>query len=130
MRLFANAPEMPPLRDMHRIIATYPTIQAKLFLLLETILMTELLCAQAAFIGTVAVDTWLTGLPKVYTYEDDFASIGEPGLGNFATAVLCPLESQARGFEHGHKKVLGVPRASEAKLQEMFKQDDDTLRET
>ena len=63
-------------------------------------------------------------------YEDDFASIGEPGLANFAAALLEPLESQARGFTHGHKKVIGVPRASEEKLRKLFEQSDDALQET
>ena len=131
VNLFENAPEMPTLRDMHRIVAAHPTIQARLFIHLERVLMTELLCIQGAFIGFVALDTMNdSGLPGVHSYEDDYASNGEPGLANFATAVLDPLEAQGRGFSHGHKKTMGVPRTAEAKLRQMFEQDDGALRES
>ena len=46
VRLFENEPEMPTLRDTHRIIATHPSIQAKLFLLAESVLLEELLGIQ------------------------------------------------------------------------------------
>ena len=126
--LFENAPKMPTLRNMHRIVAAHPTIQAKLFLLLEKVLMTEMLCIHGAFIGRFGMNS--AGLPAVHTFEDDYASNGEPGLANFATSVLSPLEAQGRGFSHGHKKVMGVPRTAEAKLRHMFTQEDDTLRDT
>ena len=51
VNVFENAPEMPTLRDMHRIVATHPSVQAKLFLFLEGVLTCELLCAQGAFLG-------------------------------------------------------------------------------
>ena len=122
---------MPTLRDMHRIVAAHPTIQARLFLLLEGVLMTELLCIHGAFIGTWALNAMNdAGLPRVQSYEDDYASNGEPGLANFATSVLDPLEAQGRGFSHGHKKTMGVPRTAEAKLRQMFEQDDGALRES
>ena len=131
VNLFENAPEMPTLRDMHRIVAAHPTIQARLFLLLEGVLMTELLCIHGAFIGTCALNAMNdAGLPRVQSYEDDYASNGEPGLANFATSVLDPLEAQGRGFSHGHKKTMGVPRTAEAKLRQMFEQDDGALRES
>ena len=59
------------------------------------------------------------------THEDDPASNGEPGLGNFASGMLEPLEAQGRGFGHGHKKVVGVPRASEEKLRRMFAEENE-----
>ena len=43
--------------------------------------------------------------------------------------MLGPLEAQGRGFSHGHKKTMGVPRTAEAKLRQMFEQDDGALRE-
>ena len=49
VNLFDNAPEMPTLRDMHRIIASHPMIQAKLFLFLEVVLTKELLCVEGRF---------------------------------------------------------------------------------
>ena len=112
---------------MHRIVTAHPTIQAKLFLLLEHVLMTEMLCIHGAFIGRAAMTS---GLPSVHTFEDDYASSGEPGLASFATCQLGPLEAQGRGFTHGHKKVMGAPRTAEAKLRHVFAQEDDALRDT
>ena len=66
--------------------------------------------------------------PRCTSYEDDYASNGEPGLANFATALLSPLEAQGRGFSHGHTKVMGVPRTAEGKLRHMFEQEDEALR--
>ena len=45
--------------------------------------------------------------------EDDFASSGCRGLADFVTAVFKCIESQARGFAHGHGKVHSVPGATE-----------------
>ena len=44
--------------------------------------------------------------------------------------MLDPLEAQGRGFSHGHKKIMGVPHTTEAKLRQMFAQDDGALRES
>ena len=79
VRLFEKEPEMPTLQDMHRIIAAHPSVQAKLLLLSERILLEELLGIQGAFIGSLALRAGSEGLPDVYKYEDDFASNGEPG---------------------------------------------------
>ena len=49
VNLFENATDMPTLREMNRIGAAHPTIQARLFILLEGVLMTELLCIQGVF---------------------------------------------------------------------------------
>ena len=105
VNLFENAPKMPTLRDMHRIIAAHPTIQAKLFLFLEEVLIKELLCIEGAFIGrrTFKAD----GMPYSFAFEDDYASNGEPGLANFATALLAPEEAQGRGFRSHPQKSNG-----------------------
>ena len=59
---------------MHRIVAAHPTIQARLSIHLEGVLMTELLCIQGAFIGSVALGAMNeSGLPDVHSYEDDYA---------------------------------------------------------
>ena len=42
--------------------------------------------------------------------EDEFASSGIPGLAGFGAAELEPFEGQDRGFQHGHRKMHGVPR--------------------
>ena len=41
--------------------------------------------------------------------EDDFASNGLRGLADFVTALFKCIESQARGFAHGHGKVHSIP---------------------
>ena len=96
VRLFENEPEMPTLRDMHRIIAAHPSVQAKLFLLSERVLLEELLGIQGAFIGSLALAAGSEGLPNVHMYEDDFASSGEPGLANFVAALLEPSGALCR----------------------------------
>ena len=130
VKLFENTPRMPTLRDMHRIVAAHPTIQARLFLLLESVLLSEMLCVQDAVIGQVRLDAFSDSmLPRCTSYEDDYASNGEPGLANFATSMLSPLEAQGRGFSHGRTKVMGVPHTAEGKLRHMLDQEDETLRE-
>ena len=115
---------MPPLRTMHRLVAKHPSIQARLFLLFEQLVVTELLCIDVAYIGKAALGK-LEPRPSPFLKEDDYASDGWPGLANFATAMLEPLESQGRGFTHGHKKVLGVPCSGAGRL----KTTDDELRQ-
>ena len=79
--------------------------------------MTELLGVQDAFIDELVLDPFQKSRPpRCTSYEDDYASNGELGLTNFATTLLSPLEAQGRGFSHGHKKVMGVPRTDEGKL--------------
>jgi hypothetical protein len=64
----------------------------------------------------------------VYDLEDDYASVGEPGLANFMTYMIEPLEAQGRGFTHGHKKVTGVPNSRAATLKTLFANSDDALK--
>ena len=41
--------------------------------------------------------------------EDQLASTCVPSLGGYGIAALEPFESQARGFQHGHRKSLQGP---------------------
>jgi len=110
---------------MHQLVANYPTIQARLFLLMEQLTITELLGGFRASIGCEqleSLDPWPSGI--VYKCEDDYISDGSPGLAHFMTSLLEPLEAQGRGFVHGHKKVTGVPRLSAANIKRMFTQED------
>ena len=93
---------MPTLRDMHHIIGAHPTIQAKLFLFLEEVLIKELLYIEGAFIGRKSFRA--SGLTSSFVFEDDYTSNGEPRLATFATAMLAPEEAQGRGFAHTRKK--------------------------
>ena len=126
--LFRDNPEMPTLQRMHQLVARHPTLQANLFLLMEKLVITELLCIQGAFIGNIQLGS-LEQLPSRYEVEDEYASNGEPGLANFATSMIEPLEAQGRGFAHGHKKITGVPSQSVKKLRNMFLKKDDDLKQ-
>ena len=106
---------MPALKTMHQLVAKHPSIQATLFLIFEQLVVSELLCIDVAYIGKVALGK-LEPRPSPSLKEDDYASDGWPGVANFATAMLEPLESQGRGFTHGHKKVLGAPRSGAGSL--------------
>ena len=93
---------------------------------MERLTITELLCFDEAYIGRLNLGTQDEGLdaaPSRYNLEDDYASTGEPGLANFGVSLISPLESQGRGFSHGHKKVMGVPTCRASVLQKMFRGD-------
>ena len=55
--LFEDNPSLPTLRRMHQLVAQHPSIQAKLFLLMEQLTITELLCADFAFSGHQGLGT-------------------------------------------------------------------------
>ena len=54
--------------------------------------------------------------------EDDVCSSGEVGLAGFAVQEMEPLEAQARGFTHGHRKVYGIPEAMSANVLREFQE--------
>ena len=56
VNLFEDAPTMPTQQRMHKIVAQHPSVQARLFLLMEQVAITELLCADRAFIGNKVLD--------------------------------------------------------------------------
>ena len=107
--LFTQEPDMPCLRDMHRLVARSPRSQAKFFLLMDH-LVSRCLLGMRVNIGRV-----LDG-SRLSCEEDDFASTAEPGLAGFAVASLAPLEAQGRGFSHAHRKVHAVPYYKAAEL--------------
>ena len=117
VNLLENVPEMPALRVMHRALAKHPMIQAQLFLFLDDLVHSELLCMKAwcgrrKYTGTsVGYD---------FAQEDDFASTAEIGIALFPRSALKPLEAQGRGFAHGHEKVISVPQTRAARLKKLF----------
>ena len=120
VNLLDNAPAMPTLQAMHRALAKHPMLQARLFLLLDELVHTELLC-MAAFIGTrVMADTSTQRGSRGPLREDDFAATCQIGLAQFPRAALKPLEAQGRGFAHGHEKITSVPRMRAARLKQLF----------
>ena len=52
--------------------------------------------------------------------EDDYATTCQIGLAQLVRSALKPLEAQGRGFEHGHQKLMCVPRTRAARLKELF----------
>ena len=116
VNLLQSAPCMPTPQAMHRALAKHPYIQVRLFLLLDELVHTELLCT-TAFIGQKKYGMRDEGEP---TREDDFASTGEIGIAHFVRSALKPLEAQGRGFSHGHEKVISVPRTRAARLKQLF----------
>ena len=118
---------MPRLQKMHQRTAASPRSTAKLFLLMEKLVIGELLCIASAYIGSHQMVVNEFRPACIAAWEDDLASSGEPGLANFAAAMQEPLESQARGFAHGHKKVIAVPRARAAHMRSIFTKRDGDL---
>ena len=71
--------------------------------------------------------TWLPAKSHFFEFEDDYVSNGMPGLANFTTSLLEPLEAQGRGFSHGHKKVTGVPNCKAARIKDLLQKTDEDL---
>ncbi len=105
--LLQDAPAMPTLREMHRIAAQRPMLQTWHYLLHDAAMHTEVICVRNAFLGKYRYDfgAELAALPEP---EDDLASTGEPGIFNFVSELQKPLESQGRGYTHGHEKPASV----------------------
>ena len=115
VNLLDDEPDMPTLRTMHRALAKHPMLQVELFLLMDKLVHTELLCMNA-FIGEYRY----CGDCRVPPQEDDFASTLQIGIAEFPRSALKPLEAQGRGFTHGHEKIISVPRMRAARLKELF----------
>ena len=116
--LAEQCPSMCTLQEMHRLIAESPRTQAKFWLLMDDL-----------------VDRYLFGIEKSYIgkhtsnrpihdslIEDDACSSGDLGLAGFALHEMEPLEAQARGFTHGHRKVYGVPEPLAARVLQEFQE--------
>ncbi len=127
VNLFEDAPTMPTQQRMHKIVAQHPSVQARLFLLMEQVTITELLCVDRAFIGNKDLDCLDPG-QSYWEHEDSYASNGSPGLANFLTCMTEPLASQGRGFTHGHKKANEVPSCRAGVLKQMFRASDPELQ--
>ena len=104
---------MPTLQSMHQKTAASPRSTAKLFLLLEELSYRHLYQVDRAWLGNFKLQS-VCGFD---TREDDFASNGMRGLADFVTALLKVIESQARGFAHGHGKVHSIPNGVQGLVQ-------------
>ena len=105
--LSQDAPAMPSLRDMHRIAAQRPMLQAWHYLLHDAAMHTEILCVEKACLGKYQYDWREDNLSN----EDDLASTCEPGIYNFISELLKALEAQGRGYAHGHEKIASIIEA-------------------
>ncbi len=100
-----------------------------MFLLLEQLTAIELLCGNSFSIGKAVFEALDRPPTTVYDYEDCDASDGNPGIANFMSCMVEPLEAPGRGFSHGHKKVTGVPTTRVAAVKRMFAMGDDELKQ-
>ena len=96
--LTSSAPRMPSLRRMHEIVAANPRAQAKFFLLMSELHYRYNLGVERLHIGR------LTLARPLVPVHDDVASSLQPSIAPGTIDVQAPLESQARGFTHGHGK--------------------------
>ena len=113
INLLDDAPDMPTLQAMH------PMIQVELFLLMDRLVHTELVCMNA-FLGEQPYFCLDNECCRAPPQEDDSASTLQIGIAEFPRSALKPLEAQGRGFAHGHEKIISVPRMRAAKLKQLF----------
>ena len=116
-----DAPALPTLQRMQQLIAQSPRALAKFFLLMDDIADIYLMGIDHSFIGRHHVQQSF----HQATREDNFASTAVPSLGGYGIAELEPFESQARGFQHGHRKKYAIPRSREREVIQLFKQEDE-----
>ena len=126
--LLKNCPEMPPLQQMHRMVAQSPVTQARVFLLMQEIILTQILGVETAHIGQHVLDDVELPLRLRMAKDDHLASNGAVGVAEFVESILMPLEAQGRGFAHGHEKVISLPNYSAAKLKALFAKENVALQ--
>ena len=112
---------MPTLQQMHKNTAASPRSTARLFLLMEELTYKHLYRVDHAHLGNFH----LSSAASYQDREDDLASNGFCGLAAFAGALFKVIESQLRGFAHGHGKVHSVPDGSK----ELHDSLDNVVRE-
>ena len=121
-RLTDDAPNMPSLQQMHQLIAQSPRAHAKFFLLMDDIADVYFMGMDYSFIGRHHVAQSFHHKHR----EDQLASTGIPGLGGYGVEELEPFESQARGFQQGHRKKYAIPKNKEREIIDKFKSHNQT----
>ena len=126
INLLEDEPAMPSQLALHRIAASSPRTQAVYFLLMEELVYRFLLGCNMVFIGH-----WqMCRRGQAPGVEDDLASSGDPNLaGGFTLSSLEPLESQGRGFAHGHRKLYSIPNLSAPVVQRLLHGTDQEATE-
>ena len=122
--LDADAPSMPSLREMHRLVAQNPRMQSKYFLFMLETHVQHVLGFNEAFWGKKRL---VVG--HKFHQEDGYATSLRPSLLPFPTACLGPGESQERGFEHAHLKIHGLHRSDLNTLKSLLQCDDIATKE-
>jgi len=113
---------MPTLEKMHQLVARSPRAQAKFVLIADDIVDIYFMGMDASFIGRHHVQQSFHQRHR----EDSFATTGVPSLGGLGTAELEPMESQQRGFQHGHRKKYAFPCTREHELTKLFQGKNQT----
>ncbi len=96
LNILQDSPPMPTSKEMHKIVATRPMVQANLYMFLDAITHQNLLCSRRSYMGKQKYDPcwkWVKE-PRV---EDDFASSGDIGISAFLRALIKAIEAQGRG---------------------------------
>ena len=121
--LSAEQPDMPSLHRMHQLIAQSPRGQVQFFKLMDDIADIYFMGIDGSWIGRHKV-------PRRFSHrlqEYRFACTCLPSLGGYGIAELEPFESQARGFQHGHRKVYKIPATREQDVVRLFGARDQTV---
>ena len=121
--LSAEQPDMPSLHRMHQLIAQSPRAQVQFFKLMDDI-------ADIYFMGIDGSSIGRHKVPQRFSHhlqEDRFACTCMPSLAGYGIAELEPFESQARGFQHGHRKVYKIPATREQEVVRLFREQDPTV---
>ena len=111
-----DAPRMPTLKEMHKLVGQSPRAQAKFFLLMDDLGDRFFMGIDGSFVGRHRVHS---AVPQNLC-EDSYASTCEPSLGGLGVGELEPFESQQRGFTHGHRKKYSIPTNQHQDIIDMF----------
>ena len=114
VNLLHSVPCMPTLQAMRWALAKHPMLQERLFLLMDELAHSELLCTSG-----VIGKTEYSHRDAEPDREDDFAWTGETGIAEIPRSALKPLEAQGRGLTHCHEKVISAPRTRAARLKQL-----------
>ena len=82
LNLLQDSPPMPTSKDMHKIVATRPMIQANLFLLLDALTHKHMLCCSRAFIGQRLFDPNYRGREPRTVEDYSFESSTPPSMNS------------------------------------------------
>ena len=105
------------------VSVVFPHRQVQFFKLMDDIVDIYLMGIDGSFIGHHHVHCIFNGALQ----EDGLASTCVPSLGGFGIAELELFESQARGFQRGHRKVYKIPAARDHDVVRLFREQDPAV---